>query len=154
MNSTAVVQLSYIHKLTEHYMMHQQSVVEFSPSAGLRTCHQIKFEPRLSSSFLRQFFFSTESVSKGDEERYGRLVRLAVGMGGSDRAGLAAPVVERFCKVHGCQMAIFRSYVLGPSGFWTMTPLCYAAKLDPFLSLDCAGVEGVGAQSNLAICQP
>ena len=42
---------------------------------------------------------------------------------------------------------IFRSYVFGPSGFWTMAPLCYATKFDPFLSLDCAGVEGVGAQS-------
>ena len=46
---------------------------------------------------------------------------------------------------------IFRWYVFGPSGFWTMTPLRYAlryaAKFDPFLSLDCARVEGVGAQS-------
>ena len=38
---------------------------------------------------------------------------------------------------------IFRSYVFGPSGFWTMAPLRYAAKFDPFLSLDCARVEGV-----------
>ena len=52
---------------------------------------------------------------------------------------------------HGCQMAIARfleSYVFGPSGFLTMAPLCYAAKFDPFLSLDCAWVEGVGAQSS------
>ena len=42
---------------------------------------------------------------------------------------------------------IFRSQVFGPSGFWTMAPLRYAAKFDPFLSLDCARVEGVGAQS-------
>ena len=42
---------------------------------------------------------------------------------------------------------IFKSYVFGPLGFWTMAPLCYAAKFDPFLSLDCARVEGVGAQS-------
>ena len=44
-------------------------------------------------------------------------------------------------------MAIARfleSYVLGPLGFWTMAPLRYAAKFDPFLSLDCARVEGVG----------
>ena len=42
---------------------------------------------------------------------------------------------------------IFRMYVFGPLGFWTMAPLRYAAKLDPFLSLDCTrGVEGVGAQ--------
>ena len=33
---------------------------------------------------------------------------------------------------------IFRSGVFGPSGFWTMAPLRYAAKFDPFLSLDCA----------------
>ena len=33
---------------------------------------------------------------------------------------------------------ILRLYVFGPSGFWTMAPLCYAAKFDPFLSLDCA----------------
>ena len=53
-------------------------------------------------------------------------------------------------KYHDCQMAIakiFRLYVFGPSGFWTMAPLHYAAKFDPFLSLDCARVEGVGAQS-------
>ena len=30
---------------------------------------------------------------------------------------------------------VFRSYVFGPSGFWTIAPLCYAAKFDPFLSL-------------------
>ena len=29
---------------------------------------------------------------------------------------------------------IFRSYVFGPSGFWTMAPLRYGAKFDPFLS--------------------
>ena len=33
----------------------------------------------------------------------------------------------------------------------TMAPLRYAAKFDPFLSLDCARVEGGG--SNFAICQ-
>ena len=44
---------------------------------------------------------------------------------------------------------IFRSYVFGPSGFWTMAPLHYATKFDPFLSLDCARVEGVGASGNL-----
>ena len=33
---------------------------------------------------------------------------------------------------------IFRLYVFGPLGFWTMAPLRYAAKFDPFLSLDCA----------------
>ena len=42
---------------------------------------------------------------------------------------------------------IFRLYVFSPSGFWTMAPLRYAAKFDPFLSLDCARVKGVGAQS-------
>ena len=42
---------------------------------------------------------------------------------------------------------ILRSYMFGPSGFWTMAPLRYAAKFDPFLSLDRARVEGVRAQS-------
>ena len=41
---------------------------------------------------------------------------------------------------------ILRSYVFGPSGSWTTAPLRYAAKFDPFLSLDCARVEGLGAQ--------
>ena len=41
-----------------------------------------------------------------------------------------------------------RLYVFGPSGFWTMAPLRYAAKFDPFLSLDYARVESVGAPSN------
>ena len=34
----------------------------------------------------------------------------------------------------------------------TMAPLRCAAKCDPFLSLDCAGVEGVGAQSPIKFC--
>ena len=33
---------------------------------------------------------------------------------------------------------IFRTYVFGPSGFFTIAPLRYAAKFDPFLSLVCA----------------
>ena len=41
---------------------------------------------------------------------------------------------------------IFRSHVFGPSGFWSMAPLRYAAKFDPFLSLDCARVERLGVQ--------
>ena len=50
---------------------------------------------------------------------------------------------------------ILRLLVFGPAGFRTMAPLRYAAKFDPFLSLDCARVEGVGAQgSNFAIWQP
>ena len=36
------------------------------------------------------------------------------------------------------------SYVFGPSGFWTIALLRYAAKFDPFLSLDCTRVEGMG----------
>ena len=45
---------------------------------------------------------------------------------------------------------IFISYVFDPSGFRTMALLHCAAKLYPFLSLDCARVEG----SNFAIWQP
>ena len=51
---------------------------------------------------------------------------------------------------HGCQMAIagfLESYVFGPSGFRTMAPLRYAAKFDPFLSLDCAPTPSTLAQS-------
>ena len=39
------------------------------------------------------------------------------------------------------------NHVFGSLGFWTLAPLRYAAKFDPFLSLDCARVEGVGAPS-------
>ena len=55
---------------------------------------------------------------------------------------------------------ILRSYVFCPSGFWTMAPLRYAAKFDPFLSLDCAPTPSTLAQSkerkgaNFAIWQP
>ena len=55
---------------------------------------------------------------------------------------------------------ILRSYVFCPSGFWKMAPVHYAAKFDPFLSLDCARVEGMGAiskvrkGSNFSIWQP
>ena len=51
---------------------------------------------------------------------------------------------------HGCQMAIAKfldCMRLAPWVRRTMAPLGYAAKFDPFLSLDCARVEGVGAQS-------
>ena len=37
--------------------------------------------------------------------------------------------------------------MFGSLGFWTMAPLGYAAKFDPFLSLDCARVDSMGAQS-------
>ena len=48
---------------------------------------------------------------------------------------------------HGCQMAIARfldRMCLALRAQWTMAPLCCAAKCNPFLSLDCARVEGVG----------
>ena len=37
--------------------------------------------------------------------------------------------------------------MFGPSGIWTMAPLRYAAKFDPFLSLDCAPTPSTLAQS-------
>ena len=43
---------------------------------------------------------------------------------------------------------------LAPRAWRTMAPLRCIAKFDPFLSLDCAWVEGEGAQSNFAIWQP
>ena len=42
---------------------------------------------------------------------------------------------------------IFRLFVYGPSGFWTMAPLRCDAKFDPFLSLDCAPTPTTLAQS-------
>ena len=54
---------------------------------------------------------------------------------------------------------IFRAYVFGPLGFWTLAPLRYAAKCDPF-HLDCAPTPSTLAQSkerkgsNFAIWQP
>ena len=44
-------------------------------------------------------------------------------------------------------MATARLYLFGPSGFCTMAPLRYAAKFDPFLSLDCAPTPSTLAQS-------
>ena len=55
---------------------------------------------------------------------------------------------------------LLESYVFGPSGFWNMAPLRYAAKVDPFLFLDCAPMPSTLAQSkerkgsNFAIWQP
>ena len=40
-----------------------------------------------------------------------------------------------------------RSYVFGPSGFWTMAPLGCTAKFDPSLSLHCAPTLSTLAQS-------
>ena len=51
---------------------------------------------------------------------------------------------------HGCQMVISQiliSFVFGPSGFWTIAPLRYAAKFDLFLSLDWALAPSTLAQS-------
>ena len=54
----------------------------------------------------------------------------------------------------------YRLFVFGPSGFWTMAPLHYAAKFDPFLSLACFPTPSIQAQSkemkgsNFAIRQP
>ena len=59
-----------------------------------------------------------------------------------------------------CYSHIFRSYVIGSSGFWTMAPLSCAANFDPFLSLDCAPTPSTLAQSkerkgsNFAVWQP
>ena len=56
----------------------------------------------------------------------------------------------KLVREHGCQMAItgfLELYVLGPTGFWTMAPLRYATKFDPFLSLDCAPTPSTLAQS-------
>ena len=56
--------------------------------------------------------------------------------------------------------AFLESYLFDPSGFWTTAPLRYAAKFDPFLSLDCAPTPSTLAQSkerkgsNFAIWQP
>ena len=47
--------------------------------------------------------------------------------------------------------------MFGPSGFWTMAPLRYAAKFDPFLSLDCAPTLNQSKErkgSNFVIWQP
>ena len=46
---------------------------------------------------------------------------------------------------------------LAPLGFWTMAVLCYAAKFDPLLSLDCAPTLAQSKErkgSNFAIWQP
>ena len=62
---------------------------------------------------------------------------------------LSQPTVRHCRQVHGCQMAgysqIFRTIVFGP--FWTMAPLRYAAKFDPFLSSDCTPTPSTVVQS-------
>ena len=69
------------------------------------------------------------------------------------------PADCRCAPLHGCQMAIAKfldCICLALQAGRTMdTPLRYAPKFDLFLSLDCAGVEGMRAHgSNLAIWQP
>ena len=61
-------------------------------------------------------------------------------------------------RIHGCQMAIAKFLEcmhLALQAWWTMAPLRYTAKFDPFLPLHCAGVESGGRkESNFAIQQP
>jgi len=77
------------------------------------------------------------------------------------RADAAATLADDSNAVlPGGYSRILRSYVFGPSGFWTMAALRYAAKFDPFLSLDCAPTPSILAQSKerkgsiFAIWQP
>ena len=52
---------------------------------------------------------------------------------------------------------IFRTYAFSTLGFWTMALLRYAAKFDPFLSLDCASNLAQSKErkgSNFTIWQP
>ena len=59
-----------------------------------------------------------------------------------------------------CCSRIFKSDVFGPLSLKAMAPLRYAAKFDPFLSLDCAPTPSTLAQSkerkgsNFAIWRP
>ena len=53
---------------------------------------------------------------------------------------------ERPWLPDGYSQFFFILYVFGPSGSGTMTPLRYTGKFDPFLSLDCARVEGMEDQ--------
>ena len=49
--------------------------------------------------------------------------------------------IQGLCKSHSgpeSRWLLADLYVFGPSGCWTIAPLHYAAKFDPFLSLDCA----------------
>ena len=46
---------------------------------------------------------------------------------------------------------IFRSYVFGPSGFWTMAPLCYAAKFDQILPSGNLVLDYVKATASSAV---
>ena len=53
-------------------------------------------------------------------------------------------------RQHSCQIATARfidCMCLAPLGFWSMAPLRYAAKFDPFISLDCAPTPSTLAQS-------
>ena len=53
-------------------------------------------------------------------------------------ASAAAPPGPSRAVLPDGDSRILRSHVFGPSGFWTMAPLRYAAKFDPFL-----GKEGI-----------
>ena len=71
----------------------------------------------------------------------------------------ATPVAQcQLCESLS-EIGTWKESVLGISkSEWETNALsqcCQIAKIDPFLSLDCAArVEGVGAQSNFAIWQP
>ena len=54
----------------------------------------------------------------------------------------------RLLNSHGSAVMLKRQYDCEMvHGVWSFGQGCQMAKFDPFLSLDCARVEGVGAQS-------
>ena len=122
-----------------------------SKNCGISSMHRHPPGGARGRGFGAQPFYVTPnragSVTGSIEGRMaaGRMMG-ARGRAGGPRANSSMDG-SRMGSRHGCQMAIARfleSYVFGPSGFWTLAPLRYTAEFDPFLSLDCARVEGVG----------
>ena len=113
-----------------------------------------------------QFLLSQASFSPSESGEVGASYGSTPGPSSAGAGAAGGPSSEAASKVWlpDGDSRIFRShrgsYVFGPTGFWTMAPLCYAAKFVPFLSLDCAPTPSTLVQSkerkgsNFAIWQP
>ena len=109
--------------------------------------------PKVATEFLSQsdmadilnnLNYDTEDFDSTPYDRHMDIRGMGAAVGVADMPGSSSGAMVTSTGSAGTSglpdghSQIFRSCVFGPSGFWTMAPLRYAAKFDPFLSKFCS----------------